>query len=186
MILWDGIYRLIMSDEPLPVNIGNPGEFTMRELAEKVLAITGSASEIVTIPQPFADDPRQRKPDISKARKVLGWEPTIRPRHRPQKKLSTTCAKKSKANSLLPRCVRCAPIWHALYSRILSKREFWDMAESSQKRALITGITGQDGSYLAEFLLDKGYEVFGVVRRSSTETFERIQHIKERVTLMAG
>jgi len=51
------------------------------------------------------------------------------------------------------------------------------------KRALITGITGQDGSYLADFLLSKGYEVHGMVRRSSTETFERIAHIKERVTL---
>jgi len=46
-------------------------------------------------------------------------------------------------------------------------------------RALITGITGQDGSYLAEFLLEKGYEVAGVVRRSSTEKFDRIAHIKE-------
>lgn len=60
------------------------------------------------------------------------------------------------------------------------------MAASSQKRALITGITGQDGSYLAEFLLANDYEVFGLVRRSSTETFERIQHIKEQVTLMQG
>ncbi len=51
------------------------------------------------------------------------------------------------------------------------------------KRALITGITGQDGSYLAEFLLEKGYEVHGMVRRSSTETFERITHIKERIEL---
>ena len=51
-------------------------------------------------------------------------------------------------------------------------------------RALITGITGQDGSYLAEFLLEKGYEVFGIVRRSSTETFERIRHIKDRITLV--
>jgi GDPmannose 4,6-dehydratase len=50
-------------------------------------------------------------------------------------------------------------------------------------RALITGITGQDGSYLAEFLLEKGYEVHGMVRRSSTETFERIQHLTHRVTL---
>ncbi len=50
-------------------------------------------------------------------------------------------------------------------------------------RALITGITGQDGSYLAELLLDKGYEVHGVVRRSSTETFERIDHLGDRVTL---
>jgi GDPmannose 4,6-dehydratase len=49
------------------------------------------------------------------------------------------------------------------------------------KRALITGITGQDGSYLAEFLLDKGYEVWGMVRRSSTESYERIDHIKERL-----
>jgi GDPmannose 4,6-dehydratase len=50
-------------------------------------------------------------------------------------------------------------------------------------RALITGITGQDGSYLAEFLLQKGYEVHGIVRRASTEKFERIAHIKDRVTL---
>ena len=52
-----------------------------------------------------------------------------------------------------------------------------------KKRALITGITGQDGSYLADFLLEKGYEVHGTVRRSSVEKFERIQHIRERVTL---
>src|SRR5437868_2403938 len=51
------------------------------------------------------------------------------------------------------------------------------------KRALITGITGQDGSYLAEWLLEKGYEVHGVVRRSSSENFERIAHLTGRVTL---
>ncbi len=54
------------------------------------------------------------------------------------------------------------------------------------KRALITGITGQDGSYLAEFLLDQGYEVCGMVRRSSTLNFERIAHIQDRITLVAG
>src|SRR5450631_4478030 len=54
------------------------------------------------------------------------------------------------------------------------------------KRALITGITGQDGSYLAELLLDKGYEVFGLVRRSSSENFERISHIQDRLTLLSG
>ena len=53
-------------------------------------------------------------------------------------------------------------------------------------RALITGITGQDGSYLAELLLDKGYEVHGMVRRSSTETFERIEQIRDKVTLHQG
>ena len=50
-------------------------------------------------------------------------------------------------------------------------------------KALITGITGQDGSYLAELLLEKGYEVYGMVRRSSTETFERINHIKDKLQL---
>lgn len=55
------------------------------------------------------------------------------------------------------------------------------MTDSGPKKALITGITGQDGSYLADFLLEKGYEVHGIVRRSSTETFERIGHIKDKV-----
>jgi len=56
----------------------------------------------------------------------------------------------------------------------------------SKKRALITGITGQDGSYLAELLLSKDYEVFGMVRRASTETAGRIEHIRDRVTLLQG
>jgi len=56
----------------------------------------------------------------------------------------------------------------------------------SQRRALITGITGQDGSYLADFLLDNGYEVHGMVRRSSTERFDRIDHIRDRLTLHQG
>jgi GDPmannose 4,6-dehydratase len=54
------------------------------------------------------------------------------------------------------------------------------------RRALITGITGQDGSYLAELLLDRGYEVHGMVRRSSTEKFDRIEHLRERITLHQG
>lgn len=57
---------------------------------------------------------------------------------------------------------------------------------SSPRRALITGITGQDGSYLAELLLDKGYDVHGMVRRSSTEKFDRIDHIRERISLHQG
>ena len=57
---------------------------------------------------------------------------------------------------------------------------------TATKRALVTGITGQDGSYLAEFLLGQGYEVIGMVRRSSTVNFERIQHFQDRVTLVAG
>jgi GDPmannose 4,6-dehydratase len=56
----------------------------------------------------------------------------------------------------------------------------------ADRRALITGITGQDGSYLAELLLDKGYEVFGMTRRASTENVERIGHLVDRVTLTQG
>jgi UDP-glucuronate decarboxylase len=59
-----------------PINVGNPGEFTIRELATKVIELTGSKSEIIEHPLP-ADDPRQRRPDISLAKKVLGWEPTV-------------------------------------------------------------------------------------------------------------
>src|SRR5512136_972295 len=56
----------------------------------------------------------------------------------------------------------------------------------SKKRALITGITGQDGSYLAEFLLEQGYDVIGMVRRTSTVTFDRIQHIQDELELVQG
>ncbi len=72
----DGILRLARSSEHLPVNIGNPGEFTMLECAREVLAATGSLSRLDFLPLP-QDDPRQRKPDISKARRLLGWEPRI-------------------------------------------------------------------------------------------------------------
>ncbi len=71
-----GIYALLLSSEHNPVNIGNPNEFTMLELAEKVLKITESKSQIVFHPLPI-DDPKQRRPDITKARTILHWEPKI-------------------------------------------------------------------------------------------------------------
>jgi len=57
---------------------------------------------------------------------------------------------------------------------------------ADRRSALVTGITGQDGSYLAELLLDKGYDVHGMVRRASTEKFDRIEHIRDRITLHQG
>jgi dTDP-glucose 4,6-dehydratase len=72
----DGFIRLSKSDEHLPVNIGNPNEFTMLECAHMVLKVTGSKSQICYEPLP-QDDPKQRRPDISKARRLLGWEPKI-------------------------------------------------------------------------------------------------------------
>ncbi|MEO8635895.1 MAG: UDP-glucuronic acid decarboxylase family protein [Gemmatimonadales bacterium] len=74
--LVDGIYRLFMSDHTDPVNIGNPNEFTVRQLAELVLKITGSKSKIEQRPLP-TDDPKVRKPDITKARTLLGWEAKV-------------------------------------------------------------------------------------------------------------
>src|SRR5437667_8267032 len=59
----------------------------------------------------------------------------------------------------------------------------WNRDGDRMKKALITGVTGQDGSYLAEWLLEKGYDVHGIVRRASTENFERIAHLAGRVTL---
>jgi dTDP-glucose 4,6-dehydratase len=72
----DGFLRLAKSDEHLPVNIGNPNEFTMLECAQMVLKVTGSKSQIRHEPLP-EDDPKQRCPDITKARQLLGWEPKI-------------------------------------------------------------------------------------------------------------
>jgi dTDP-glucose 4,6-dehydratase len=74
--LVDGIYRLFNSDRSDPTNVGNPSEFTVRELAELVLRMTGSASEIESLPLP-QDDPRVRRPDITIAREELGWEPQV-------------------------------------------------------------------------------------------------------------
>lgn len=77
--LIEGFVRLMHSPDDFtgPVNLGNPGEFTIRELAEKVIALTNSKSEIVLKPLP-CDDPQQRQPDITLAREKLGWEPRIR------------------------------------------------------------------------------------------------------------
>jgi UDP-glucuronate decarboxylase len=76
--LIDGIYKMLMADGPIdsPINIGNPGEFSMLELAEKVIKLTSSTSKIVFEPLP-QDDPRQRKPDITLAKEILGWVPYV-------------------------------------------------------------------------------------------------------------
>jgi dTDP-glucose 4,6-dehydratase len=74
--LVDGIYRLMMSDVPDPVNVGNPRELTIRALAERIVALVGSKSRIVERPLPV-DDPKVRQPDITRARTLLGWEPKV-------------------------------------------------------------------------------------------------------------
>jgi len=74
--LVDGIYRLMQSDERFPVNLGNPDEMTIQEFADAIRELTGSRSPIQYRPLP-EDDPKRRRPDISKARRVLGWEPRV-------------------------------------------------------------------------------------------------------------
>lgn len=74
--LVEGIYRLLLSDYHKPVNIGNPSEITLLQFAEEVLKLTGSKSKIVYEPLP-QDDPKQRKPDITKAQDILGWQPKV-------------------------------------------------------------------------------------------------------------
>ena len=74
--LVEGIYRLLLSDYALPVNIGNPSEISLKDFAEEVLKLTGKDSKITYKPLP-ADDPKQRKPDITKAKELLGWEPKV-------------------------------------------------------------------------------------------------------------
>lgn len=72
----EGIYRLLMSDYHLPVNIGNPQEITIREFAEEIVKLTGTRQKIVFRPLP-QDDPKQRQPDTTRAREILGWEAKV-------------------------------------------------------------------------------------------------------------
>jgi len=74
--LIEGIYRLLLSDYAHPVNIGNPSEITIKEFGEEILKLTGSSVKLILKPLP-QDDPKQRQPDITKARQILGWEPKV-------------------------------------------------------------------------------------------------------------
>ncbi|MBL0131787.1 MAG: SDR family oxidoreductase [Chitinophagaceae bacterium] len=74
--LIEGIYRLLLSDYSMPVNIGNPNEISLKEFAEEILALTGNKVKIIYKPLPV-DDPKQRQPDITRARTILGWEPKV-------------------------------------------------------------------------------------------------------------
>ena len=74
--LVEGIYRLLRSDYVYPVNIGNPQEITIKEFGEEIIKLTGTSQKLISLPLP-QDDPKQRKPDITKAREILGWEPKV-------------------------------------------------------------------------------------------------------------
>jgi dTDP-glucose 4,6-dehydratase len=73
--LIEGIYRLLMSDYSLPVNIGNPSEITMNQFAKEIMALVNNPKAFIDYRPLPVDDPKQRQPDITKARSILGWEP---------------------------------------------------------------------------------------------------------------
>ncbi|MGI8893764.1 MAG: GDP-mannose 4,6-dehydratase, partial [Bacteroidia bacterium] len=85
--LIEGIYRLLMSDYHLPVNLGNPQEITIKEFAEEIINLTATSQKIIYEPLP-KDDPKQRRPDISKAEEILKWSPTVSRREGLQKTLN--------------------------------------------------------------------------------------------------
>jgi len=74
--LMEGIYRLLMSDYAMPVNVGNPDEISLLDFAKEIIKLTGTTQKIIHKPLPV-DDPKQRQPDITRAKKILGWEPKI-------------------------------------------------------------------------------------------------------------
>jgi dTDP-glucose 4,6-dehydratase len=74
--LVEGIYRLLLSDHPYPVNVGNPDEITISEFAEEIIKLTGTTQKVVYKDLP-KDDPKKRQPDITKAKDLLGWEPKV-------------------------------------------------------------------------------------------------------------
>ena len=74
--LVEGIYRLLMSDYVYPVNIGNPSEISIKDFGEEIIKLTGTKQKLISLPLP-TDDPKQRKPDITKAKEILGWEPKV-------------------------------------------------------------------------------------------------------------
>ncbi len=74
--LVEGIYRLLLSDYAQPVNVGNPDEITIKEFGEEIIKLTGTNQKLISLPLP-TDDPKQRKPDITKAKALLGWEPKV-------------------------------------------------------------------------------------------------------------
>ena len=74
--LVEGIYRLLMSDYDMPVNVGNPSEISLKDFAEEIIKLTGTTQKIIYKPLPV-DDPKQRQPDLTKAKEILGWEPKV-------------------------------------------------------------------------------------------------------------
>lgn len=74
--LVEGIYRLLLSDHPDPVNVGNPDEITISEFAEEIIKLTGTKQKVIYKDLP-KDDPKKRQPDITKAKELLGWEPKV-------------------------------------------------------------------------------------------------------------
>ena len=184
----DGVVTAMSSPAGLneDFNISASRELTVAEIARIVWEACGEDPEAFALEHlpTFPVDVQRRWPSVEKARELLGWQARIevedgiaqtvrwlRERARPPCR-GDPGLDMSERRRRTPHWRSAAPIgWRVMTDR---------------RSALITGVTGQDGSYLAELLLEKGYEVHGMVRRASTEKFDRIEHIRDRITLHQG
>ncbi len=152
-------------NKPEPVNIGSGTEITIRALAETIKELCDYQGSIVWDSSKPDGQPR-RCLDVTRAKEEFGFEATTKLQDGLAETISWYEEKSEKDET--------SPISAQLTS---SDERKSDLSPSTERRALITGITGQDGAYLAELLLEKGYEVHGLIRRSSTFGTERIDHM---------
>ena len=126
--LVEGLIRMMNAPDDFcgPVNLGNPEEFTIRQLADIVLELTGSKSKLVARPLP-ADDPAQRRPDITLAQQRLGWQPTI-PLRRGCRRRSTGSARSTSPSIARPR--RIIEFWNAAPAPCLRGRRRFSLPPS--------------------------------------------------------
>ena len=203
----DGIVTAMGSPAGLneDFNISASREMTVAEIARVIWEACGedpARFELEHLPT-FAVDVQRRWPSVEKARELLGWQARIdveqgiadtvrwmRERRAAQGAASAAASRKRAGRPKRP-AGEAASNGRAAGAegpgaRPTGRRRPISCAAMAKRKALITGVTGQDGSYLAELLLEKGYEVHGMVRRASTEKFERIEHLRDRLTLHQG
>ena len=189
-----GYHLAMLHGKPGDVyNLGADHAHSIREMLDTLIGFTGMEIRVVQDPARMrgADTPSIVS-DCSKLRALTGWRTEI-PFEDSLRDVLDYWREQVRLDADRPHAARNAPrTTHRAVVRLArSPRGTFCAAtghqnEESMPKALITGITGQDGSYLAEFLLDQGYEVLGMVRRTSTVNFDRIRHFQDRVTIVQG
>src|SRR4029077_20560829 len=182
----DGIVAAMSSPAGLneDFNISTSRELTIAEIARIVWEACGKASDAFALRHlpSFALDVQRRSPAVEKARRLLGWQARIEVEDGIAATVGWLRDRGALGEAPAPAGRGRPPGQGGGPSAAIYRLE----RMTDQRSALITGVTGQDGSHLAELLLEKGYDVHGMVRRASTEKFDRIEHIRDRITLHQG